>query len=146
MMHIEPFVFNYFSQNTYLLYDESKEAVLIDCGCVNSTEKHLLTSFIDKHELNLKAVLMTHMHLDHAFGLSYLYNTYGLRPRMHKYEYERQPSLSEQAKRFVLPVHVEDVEPGEFLQPGEEFRFGETRLKIDRFGKKRIDAESGYDV
>ena len=30
MITIQPFEVNYFSENTYVLYDETKEAVLID--------------------------------------------------------------------------------------------------------------------
>ena len=33
MITIKSFEVNYFSENTYLLYDDTKEAVLIDCGC-----------------------------------------------------------------------------------------------------------------
>ena len=130
MMHIRLFVVNHFAQNTYLLYDETKEAVLIDCGFMNKAEKQRLSTYIDENELSLKVVLMTHMHLDHAFGLSYVHETYGLRPRMHRFEHEQIPSLGEQAKRFFLPERIDDVEPGVFIRPGEDIHFGNTTLKV----------------
>lgn len=130
MMHIEPFVFNMFAQNTYLLYDDTGEAVLIDCGCMTKSEKQQLTSYIDSQGLVLKDVLMTHMHLDHAFGLTYVHEQYGLQPRMHRLEHQRLPSLKEQAKRFILQIAVGDVPPGEFLNHGDTYRFGDTTLKI----------------
>ena len=34
MITIKSFEVNYFSENTYLLYDDTKEAVLIDRGCL----------------------------------------------------------------------------------------------------------------
>ena len=37
MITIKSFEVNYFSENTYLLYDDTKEAVLIDCGCLPFT-------------------------------------------------------------------------------------------------------------
>lgn len=130
MMHIETFVFNFFAQNTYLLYDDTKEAVLIDCGCMTGQEKQRLTDFVGNKNLDLKAVLMTHMHLDHAFGLAYMLDAYGLKPRMHRFEHECLPSLNEQAKRFVLPTRIEDVEPGDYIEPGEDLHFGDTTLKV----------------
>ena len=32
MITIKSFEFNYFQENTFLLYDDTREAVLIDCG------------------------------------------------------------------------------------------------------------------
>ncbi|MEG1749573.1 MAG: MBL fold metallo-hydrolase, partial [Tannerellaceae bacterium] len=39
MITVKTFVFNYFSENTYLLYDDTREAVLIDCGCLLPEEE-----------------------------------------------------------------------------------------------------------
>ena len=39
MITIKSFEVNYFSENTYLLYDDTKEAVLIDCGCLRKEEQ-----------------------------------------------------------------------------------------------------------
>ena len=39
MITIQSFEVNFFSENTYLLYDETKEAVLIDCGCMRLQEQ-----------------------------------------------------------------------------------------------------------
>ena len=41
MISIKSFEVNYFSENTYLLYDETKEAVLIDCGCLCMEEQEI---------------------------------------------------------------------------------------------------------
>ena len=39
MITIKSFEVNYFSENTYLLYNDTKEAVLIDCGCAKRNKK-----------------------------------------------------------------------------------------------------------
>lgn len=54
MIHVKRFEFNYFSVNTYLLYDKTGEAVLIDCGCMNQREEEELKAFIDENKLTLK--------------------------------------------------------------------------------------------
>jgi glyoxylase-like metal-dependent hydrolase (beta-lactamase superfamily II) len=39
MLKIQEFTFNPFQENTYVLYDETKEAVLVDPGCYEDDEK-----------------------------------------------------------------------------------------------------------
>ena len=46
MITVQSFEVNYFGENTYLLYDETKEAVLIDCGCMRPMEKQHLSDYI----------------------------------------------------------------------------------------------------
>ena len=43
MITIKSFEFNYFQENTFLLYDDTREAVLIDCGCCRKEEEKELT-------------------------------------------------------------------------------------------------------
>ena len=45
MITIKSFEFNYFQENTFLLYDDTREAVLIDCGCCRKEEEKELTDF-----------------------------------------------------------------------------------------------------
>ena len=45
MIQIKTFVFNPFQENTFVLYDETKEAVIIDAGCYSESEEHTLVSF-----------------------------------------------------------------------------------------------------
>ena len=63
MITIKSFEVNYFSENTYLLYDDTKEAVLIDCGCLRKEEQKEVSDFIAQNGLTLKRYLCTHLHL-----------------------------------------------------------------------------------
>ena len=80
MITIKSFEFNYFQENTFLLYDDTREAVLIDCGCCRKEEEKELTDFILENKLTLKHLLCTHLHVDHVFGHGFIYTTYGLKP------------------------------------------------------------------
>ena len=51
MITIKSFEFNYFQENTFLLYDDTREAVLIDCGCCRKEEEKELTDFILENKL-----------------------------------------------------------------------------------------------
>ena len=54
MLKIQEFTFNPFQENTYVLYDETKEAVIVDPGCYEEYEKQELIEFIESN--NLKVV------------------------------------------------------------------------------------------
>ena len=109
MITIKSFEVNYFSENTYLLYDDTKEAVLIDCGCLRKEEQKEVSDFIAQNGLTLKRYLCTHLHLDHIFGNEFIHDTYGLSPEAHKADVEGLPSPEEQAKAFGLPMKAKSI-------------------------------------
>ena len=82
MITIKAFEFNYFQENTFVLYDDTKEAVIIDCGCLRPSEEKELSDFITENKLTVKHLLCTHLHLDHIFG-NPLYIKRMVYPRRH---------------------------------------------------------------
>ena len=130
MISIKSFEVNYFSENTYLLYDETKEAVIIDCGCVRPDEQNEIRDFITANGLTLKHNLCTHLHLDHIFGNDFIFREYGLKPEAHKADVEMLPPASQQAKMFGLHDRVVDTEIGHFLANGEIITFGKSELLV----------------
>ena len=56
MVNIKTFIFNSFQENTYLLYDETKECVIIDAGCNEENEFRLLDQFISENEETLTSL------------------------------------------------------------------------------------------
>ena len=78
MLNVKKFTFNPFSENTYVVTDEFKNAVIIDPGCYYKAEQNEIDSYILKNNLKLKSILHTHSHLDHMFGTAYLADKYNL--------------------------------------------------------------------
>ena len=78
MLNIKKFTFNPFLENTYVVTDEFKNAVIIDPGCYYKAEQNELDSYVLKNNLKLKSILHTHSHLDHMFGTAYLADKYNL--------------------------------------------------------------------
>ena len=130
MISIKSFEVNYFSENTYLLYDETKEAVLIDCGCLRMEEQVELSDFITANGLALKRYLCTHLHLDHVFGNEFVLKTYGLSPEAHKADEEKLPSPAEQARAFGVPIKIKEVPVQHYLVNGERIKFGNSELEV----------------
>ena len=130
MITIKSFEFNYFQENTFLLYDETREAVLIDCGCCRKEEEKELSDFISENKLTLKHLLCTHLHVDHVFGNGFIHKTYGLNPEANKLDVEKLPSPDEQAKLFGLRQHVENVPVEKYIVGGEIIKFGTSELQV----------------
>ena len=130
MIIIKQFTFNFFGENTYLLYDETKEAVIIDCGCIMPEEEKALSVFLEKNNLTLKKLLSTHYHFDHVIGNAYIFQKYGIRPEMHHDEKNAAtPTLNMQASKFGIQMNFEEIEPLRYIEDNEEIRFGNSVLK-----------------
>ncbi|WP_080904383.1 MBL fold metallo-hydrolase [Parabacteroides sp. Marseille-P3160] len=129
MIKIKKFTFNYFSENTYLLYDETGEAVLIDSGCLFPAEEQQLQLFITQNKLTPVHLLCTHLHVDHIFGNAFIHKTYDLKPEAHHFEEEQLPASEEQARAFGMQLPVMAVPVGTYLEPGDIVSFGNSSLK-----------------
>lgn len=68
MLYIKCLVFNPISVNTYVIYNESKDCVIVDAGNSNLREDNVLFDFIEKNELKPIMILNTHGHIDHILG------------------------------------------------------------------------------
>lgn len=120
-------------ENSYLLWDESKSACIIDPGFSTSEEQEHLVRFIEEKGLTLTRCLCTHRHLDHIMGTGFIYDRWGLSPEYSPTELQQMPSLEEQCRAFGLPVP-----PGVWEAEGQPFKeeedgsihFGQTTLSI----------------
>ena len=84
MIEIKSFVFNPFMENTYVLYDETKEAIIIDPGCYEAYEKEELKNFIQQYDLSVVQLLNTHCHIDHVLGNQFVKDTYQVPLAIHQ--------------------------------------------------------------
>lgn len=86
MFLVKVFTFNPMQENTYLLYNEQKDCMIIDPGCYYDEERETLASFIGSNALIPKLLLNTHCHLDHVFGNKWVAEKYGLKLHLHENE------------------------------------------------------------
>lgn len=117
-MQVKSFEFNSVRVNTYLIYDETKEAILIDCGASTKEECIELKEFIDFHQLKLKHLINTHLHFDHILGNHFIYKTYGLKPQYNRLE-ESMPDLNIQATIFGFPIDYSPIVADHYLNEGD---------------------------
>ena len=77
-MKIQVFEFNPFAENTYLLIDDKKNAVIVDPGCYEEHEIGEINGFISKENLTICAIINTHCHIDHVLGNYAMKNKYNV--------------------------------------------------------------------
>ena len=128
-MKIKTFTFNPIQENTYLVYDESNEAVVIDAGCVSEIEKRALKNYIEDNELTLKRVLNTHLHFDHQFGNKFLFNTFGIKPEAGEEDEYLLENVISQTRSFGMAVDEEAQPLGGYITDNQEIKFGNTTFK-----------------
>lgn len=125
-MIIKTFPTGIFSENTYLLIDEeSKEAVVIDCG--GSFE--IVLDEIQKYGATLKYILNTHGHFDHILGEREAQEMTNVPVYIHKEDLPLLENFAQQALYFGL---AESEPPKEVLTFDENttFNIGDTPIKV----------------
>ena len=129
MISIHYFTFGPMGENTYILWDETKECVIIDPGNFNTTENKQLSAFIKENGLIPKRLLLTHGHIDHISGNRYVLDTYNLLPEMHKDDVYFIENHLNSAIMYGLKVEQSPM-PSHFLNEGDVISFGNSTLDI----------------
>ncbi len=129
MISIKTFIFGPFQENTYLLFDETKECVIIDPGCYDDKERTTLETFISGNNLNPVKLLNTHCHLDHIFGNGFIASKYKIQPAINKLDKPVFDSYLTSASLYGL-IALPSPEPTIFLNEGDLVKFGNSSLEI----------------
>ncbi|HCW06705.1 MAG TPA: MBL fold hydrolase [Cytophagales bacterium] len=129
MISIQAFTFNPFSENTYVVFDETNEAVIIDPGCYSREEQKTLTSFTENNRLKIKYILNTHGHIDHILGNDFVKDFYKVPLLVGKYDVATQRSVKTYAPVYGFENYRE-AEPDQLLEEGNTIKFGTSTFKI----------------
>ena len=78
MLNIKTFQVNPLMVNCYVISDDTKEACIIDPGCMAETEWTAIKNYINDKGLKLVHMLCTHLHFDHIMGCGFVYRDYQL--------------------------------------------------------------------
>ncbi|MGY6557794.1 MAG: MBL fold metallo-hydrolase [Nitritalea sp.] len=129
MLKIKKFTFNAFQENTYLVYDETGDTLIIDPGCYEKRERDQLADFIAQHKLQPKALLNTHCHIDHVLGNAWVMAQYKLGLAIHEAEVPVLKAVESYAANYGFPAFAPSSAT-EFLSPGTDVPIGNTRLEV----------------
>ncbi|MEI6582420.1 MAG: MBL fold metallo-hydrolase [Chitinophagia bacterium] len=129
MLTLKVFTFSPIRENTYVLFNEQRQAAIIDPGCYFSAEEEMLNNYIQTQSLQPTLLLNTHCHLDHVFGNRWVHETYGLELHIHageKIMLEKAPISGE---NWGLPFTNYDG-PLHFLKEGDRIALGNDKLLV----------------
>lgn len=129
MLNIHHFTFNGFQENTYILYDKTKECVIIDSGCYTVAEQNLLVSFIAQHQLKPVRLLNTHCHIDHILGNNFIAKKFNLGLEIHKNDLNTLLATTEYGHLYGFNVDTSPT-PSNYIDENTLIKFGNAELEV----------------
>ena len=131
MLNIQRFVCNMLQENCYVVSDETRQCVIIDCGAYYPEEKAAIKQYISKNNLTPVHLLATHGHLDHNFGNRFVEDEYGLRVEVHHEDESYINKYEEQAEIFFQLDTCDALPPvGRLLSDKDTVTFGSHTFSI----------------
>ena len=128
-MNIASFTFNDFSENTYVLSDDTKQCCIVDPGCNSPDEQSQLSNYIESNNLTPVKLINTHCHIDHVLGNKYIVDKYKLNLISHKGEQIVLDNMENVARMYGIS-YTPSPDITEFLDEGDLLEFGDTKLEV----------------
>ncbi len=129
MMNVDKFEFNPFGENTYIIWDQTTlEAIVIDPGMSSENENKQFDRFIQAKNLSLKAILLTHIHIDHTFGVDHLKTKYDIPVLANQADEFLGQRRMEQAAMFHLPFQLSPLSIDRLIEEGEVMRLNNNTI------------------
>lgn len=128
MIQIESLVFNSFQVNTYLVWDDTHECLVVDPAFYDETEVKVFDQTLLDKGLKLVGQINTHCHVDHVLGVRYIKSKYGFPLRAHREESPIVANVPLMGDMFGLSVEpIEGID--EFLEEHSQIMVGNHVLE-----------------
>ena len=130
MVKIKKFVFNPFSENTFIVWDDhTKESAVIDPGCSDEVEENELSEFIRNNDLIPKYLINTHCHLDHIWGCRFVKEKYNPEYLIPEDDLTLLKNASTQADMYSIQFNG-PPEPDNFISEKLNIKLGESPVEF----------------
>jgi len=86
MIRIRSMIFNSFQVNTYIVWDETGDCLVIDPAFYTPEEREQFEGFLSENRLRITGQINTHCHIDHVLGVNHIRSVYGQPFRAHAAE------------------------------------------------------------
>ncbi len=129
MISIKSFTFSPVQENTYVLYNEKKQAFIIDPGCYFTAEEEKLLQFITENDLTPVKLINTHCHLDHVFGNKWVHKKFNLELHLHPLE-EKVLAFAPTSGQMWGLTFENYSGPLHFINDGDVIELGDDKLEV----------------
>ncbi len=129
MIQLKCFTFNPFSENTYIVYDETGQALIIDPGNHQQQENEHVERFVGENKLTPVGVINTHAHIDHVLGISFLKRRYGIPLSLHRHDEPLLRSVKAYASNYGF-YGFDEPEVEHWIEEGDVIRCGNFELRV----------------
>ena len=129
MLTLQSFTYGPFQENTYVLYNEHNEAIIIDPGMYELNEFDAFFSYLSEMDLKPTLLLNTHTHIDHIFGNAAVVMKYKVPLAFHDLD---KPVFDHQltARAMYNLTFVPSPAPDYYLKENELVTLGSDSLQI----------------
>lgn len=122
---------NMFGENMYILWDEeTHDAVVVDPGMMRDAEREMVNKFIKGQELNVKHILLTHLHIDHITGARWLADQTGADVCGSALDAQLGRELPEQVAQFHINIETQPLELDRNLADGDTIPLGDEMIQV----------------
>ena len=104
MLNILQFAYNLFEEKAYIVWKETGRCVIVDPGFCCAEEKRAMLDALGQKSLKPEAILLTHAHFDHIYGVKELQDLYGIPVYMSPEDKVILEYDKEMTARFGLPA------------------------------------------
>ena len=129
MLNVTFFTFNAFDENTYIITNEKKQCWIVDPGMYEAGETKQLVDHITNSQLQPQAIINTHAHLDHIFGVNALKDLYKIPFGIHELELPVLQMGASTAAMFGFDLKDIPVQTY-FIKDGEPLKLGDDTLQV----------------
>lgn len=132
MLNIQRFACNMLQTNCFVVSDETREAVIIDCSAFYDHEKEAIKQYISSNNLKPVRLIATHGHADHNIGNKFVADTWGLHVELHSLDEPLMRDFAVQASAICgFTIAPNDIAPvGRYFDDGEVISFGRHQFNI----------------
>jgi len=129
-LEIKKFTFNPFQENTFVVWDNTKECIIIDPGCYEINEQQELIDFVNQNKLSPTMLINTHCHIDHILGNGLVSKEWNLDLYLNQLEIPLLESSDKIANTYGFYNYKKYNRKKRLLNEGDKIRFGRSILEI----------------